>query len=97
MRVVGRNSGVDDIRPNVSGRHRDIGMDSKTTSRMGDQGLRDGKQTRSRNYDGYRIGEEERERASSKAIRTSQLEPSPEMLVPVLGQKGAKGERRLGL
>ena len=63
---------------------------------MGDRALRDGKQARSRNYDGYRIGDEERERAST-AIRTSQLEPSPEMLVPALGQKRAKGEPGLGL
>ena len=76
-------------------RHRDMGTDSKTTSRT-DEGLCDGKQTRSRNYDGYRIGGEDRERAST-VVRTSQLEPSPGMLVPVLGQKRAKGEQRLDL
>lgn len=91
MGVVGRNTNFNGVRSNVSRRHRDIGMDTKTTNRVGDQSLRDGKQTHSRNYDGYRIGEEERERASM-VIRTSQLEPSPEMLVPVLGQKRAKGE-----
>ena len=96
MGVVRRNSGFNDIRPNVSRLDRDIGMASKTTNRMGNQGLRDGKQARSRNYDGYRIGEEGSERASA-VIRTSQLEPSPEMLVPVLGQKRAKGKQRLGL
>lgn len=89
MGVVGRN--FNGVRSNVSRRHRDIGMDTKTTNRVGDQSLRDGKQTHSRNYDGYRIGEGERERASM-VIRTSQLEPSPEMLVPALGQKRAKGE-----
>lgn len=91
MGVVGRNTGFNDIRSNVSRRHRDKGTDTKTTNRMGDQSLRDGKQARSRNHYGYRIGEEERECAST-VIRTSQLEPSPEMLVPVLGQKRAKGE-----
>jgi hypothetical protein len=94
MGVVGRNSDFNDTRSNVSRRDRDIRMDSKTTNRMAHRGLRDGKQTRSRNYDGYRIGEEERERAST-VIRTSQLEPSPEMLVPVLGQKREKGEQGL--
>lgn len=96
MGVVGRGSGVNGVRPNVSRRDRDIRMDSKTTNHMGNQGLRDGKQARSRNYNGYRIGEEESERAST-VIRTSQLEPSPEMLVPVLGQKRATGEQGLGL
>ena len=97
MGVVGGDSGVNDIRSSVSRRHRGIGTDSRTTNRMGDRDLGDGKQTRSRNYDGYRIGEEERERAST-VIRTSQLEPSPEMLVPgVLGQKRAKGEKGSGL
>jgi len=96
MGEVGRKLGVNGTRSNVSRQYRDIGMDSKTTSRVGDQGLRDGKKTRSRNYDGYRIGEEGSERASM-VIRTSQLEPSPEMLVPVLGQKRAKGEQGLGL
>jgi len=95
MGVVRRNSGVNDIRSHVSRRDRDMGMDSKTTSRMGNQGLRDRKKTRSRNYDGYRMGEREGERAST-VVRTSQLEPSPEMLVPVLGQKRAKGEQGLG-
>ena len=96
MGVVGRNSCVNDIRSNVLRRDRDMGMNSKTTSRVGNQGLRDGKHTRSRDYDGYRIGGEESERAST-VIRTSQLEPSAEMLVPVLEQKRAKGERGLGL
>jgi hypothetical protein len=96
MGVVGRNSGVNEIRSSVSRRDRDIGMDSKTTNRVVNQGLRDRKQTRSRNYDGYRIGEEGSERAST-VIRTSQLEPSPEMLFPVLGQKRAKGDQGLGL
>ena len=95
MGVVGRNSGVNDIRSNVSRQDGYIGMGAKRTSRMDNQGLRDGKQTRSRNYDGYRIGEEENERASM-VIRTLQLEPSPEMLVPVLGQKRAKGAQGLG-
>ncbi|KAF9793215.1 hypothetical protein BJ322DRAFT_996314 [Thelephora terrestris] len=96
MRVVGRTSSFNDIRSNVSRRRRDVGLASKTTNHMEDLALRDGKQAHSRNYDGYRIGDGERERASA-AIRTSQLEPSPEMQVPVLGQKRAKGERGLGL
>ena len=92
MGLVRRNSGLNNIHSNVSRRDRDTGTDSKTTSHMGNQGLRDGKQTRSRNYDGYRIGDRER---ASTVIRTSQLEPSPEMLVPVLAQKRAKGEQGL--
>jgi hypothetical protein len=96
MGVVGRYSRASGTRSSVSRQHGDIGMDTKTTNRMGDQCLRDGKQTRSRNYDGYRIGEEDRERAST-VVRTSQLEPSPEMLVPALGQKRARGEQGYGL
>jgi len=61
-------------------------VDTLTTSRAGDHGPRDGRQTRPRDYDAYRTADVERERAST-VIRTSQLEPSPEMLVPALGQK----------
>ncbi|KAF9653978.1 hypothetical protein BDM02DRAFT_3182405 [Thelephora ganbajun] len=98
MGVVGRNSGVNGIRPDDSRQRRDVGTDSRTTSRTSGQaqGLRDRRETRPRNYDAYRIGEGRRERAST-VIRTSQLEPSPEMLVPVLGQKRAKGEQEFGL
>jgi len=93
MGVVGRSSGVNGIH---SRQHRDGGADSGAAGHTSDQGLRDGRQTRSRNYDAYRIGEGERERAST-VIRTSQLEPSPDMLVPGLGQKRAKGGQGPGL
>jgi len=96
MGVVGRKFGADGIHSNVSQQRRDVGINSKSTSRASDQSLRDGRQTRPRNYDAYRIGEEERKRAST-IIRTSQLEPSPEMLVPVLRQKRAKGDQGFGL
>jgi len=96
MGVVGRGAGADGIHSNVSQQRRDVGIDSESTGRASDRGLRDGRQTRSRNYDAYRIGEEERKRVST-VIRTSQLEPSPEMLLPVLGQKRAKGDRGFGL
>ena len=92
MGVVGRNSGVNGIYFSGSRQRRDAGTDSRTTSRTSDHGLREGRQTRSHKYDAYRVGEEERERAST-AIRTSQLEPSPEMLVPVLGQKRAQWDQ----
>ena len=86
MGVVGRNAGANDTYSDGSGQRRGAGTDTRTTSRTGDHGPRDGRQTRSRDYGAYRAGEEERERAST-VIRTSQLEPSPEMLVPALGQK----------
>ena len=58
MGVVGRNYGVNN-------RQRlDVGVDSGTTGCTSDQGLREGRWVRSRNYDdAYGIGEE-RERAS---------------------------------
>ena len=96
MGVVGRRSGVNGIHSNVARPHRDGGTDSGAAGRTSGQSLRDGRQTRARNHDAYRIGEGERERAST-VIRTSQLEPSPEMLVPGLGQKRAKGGQGPGL
>jgi len=95
MGVVGRNYGVNGIPSSVYLQGSDAGIGSGTTSRATEEGLREGRWTDSRNYDAYRIGGEERERAST-VIRTSQLEPSPEMLVPVLGQKRARGERKQG-
>jgi len=94
MGVVRRNSGVNDIHSS-SRQRRDGGVGPGTTSHTNDQDLRDGRMARSRNHDGYRIGEGERERALT-VIRTSQLEPSPDMLVPVLGQKRVKGDRESG-
>jgi len=88
MGVVGRNYGVNGNPSRVYRQRSDA--DTGTTSRTTGEGLREGRWTGSRNYDAYRTGEEERERAST-VIRTSQLEPSPEMLVPVLGQKGEQG------
>lgn len=86
MGVVGRNAGVNDTYSDGSGhRPRGAGADPRTTSRTSDRGPR-GRQIRSPDYGVYRTGEEERERVST-VIRTSQLEPSPEMLVPALGQK----------
>lgn len=85
MGVVGRISGVNGVNSSGSRQRRDVGR----TSRASDYDLRE---TRPRNYDAYRTGEEQRERAST-AIRTSQLEPSPEMLVPVLGQKRAQWDQ----
>jgi len=95
MGVVGRNYGVNGIPSSVYLQGSDAGVGSGTASRAAEEGLREGRWTGSRNFDAYRIGEEERERAST-VIRTSQLEPSPEMLVPVLGQKRARGERERG-
>ena len=94
MGVVGRNYGVNGIPSSVYLQGSDAGVGSGTASRAAEEGLREGRWTGSRNHDAYRIGEE-RERAST-VIRTSQLEPSPEMLVPVLGQKRARGEREQG-
>lgn len=81
----------------VVGRNRGINGEPLDPARAGTnpESLRQERRTGSRNYDAYRIREEECERASM-AIRTSQLEPSPEMLVPVLGQKRTKGEREAG-
>ena len=90
MGVVGRHYGVSGIPSRVYRQRSDAGIGSGTTSRTTEEGLREGRWAGSRNYDAYRIGEEERERAST-VVRTSQLEPSPEMLVPVLGQKGEQG------
>ena len=89
MGVVGRNPGVNDIHSSGSGQRRDV---RTTTSRTRDRDLREGRQTRSHDYNAYTIGEEGRERAST-VIRTSQLEPSPEMLVSVLGQKRAQWDQ----
>ena len=86
MGVVGRNSGANDTCSGGSGQGHGAGADPRTTSRTSDHGLRDRRQTRPRDHDAYRTGGEERERAST-VVRTSQLEPSPEMLVPALGQK----------
>jgi len=86
MGVVGRKAGASNIYSGGSGQRRGVGVDSWTTSRTSDHGIRDGRQPRPRDYNAYRTGEEERERATT-VIRTSQLEPSPEMLVPALGQK----------
>jgi len=94
MGVVRRNPGVNGMQ-SASRQRRDGGMHSGATTRASDQGLRDGR-TASRNNDAYRIEEERRKRALT-VIRTSQLEPSPEMLVPVLGQKWAKGDHESGL
>ena len=98
MGVVGRDYGATGVHSTVSRQRRDAGIESRTTNDASDRGLREreGIWTGSRNYNAYRTGEEERERVST-VIRTSQLEPSPEMLVPVLGQKRAKGERRSGV
>jgi hypothetical protein len=95
MGVVRRNGGANGIHSSGSRQRRDEGTGSGV-SRTSDQGLRDGRQTRSRNYEVYRAGEEERQRAST-VIRTSQLEPSPEMLFPVLGQKWERGDQGPGL
>ena len=95
MGVVGRNYIVNGVTPDVSRQRRDVGTSSGTTGRTTEESLREGRRAGLRNYDGHRIGEE-RERAST-VIRTSQLEPSPEMLVPVLGRKREKGEQRPGL
>ena len=94
MGVVRRNGGANGIHSSGSRQRRDVGTGSGV-SLTSDQGLRDGRQTRSRNYEVYRAGEE-RQRAST-VIRTSQLEPSPEMLVPVLGQKWERGDQGPGL
>ena len=97
MGVVRRNHGANGIHSSVFRQGRNVGIESGSMSRRSDQGLRErgGRRIGSRNYDAYRTGEE-RERVST-VIRTSQLEPSPEMLVPVLGQKRAKGERGSGV
>lgn len=87
MGVVGRNRGINGEPLDPPRQGRDAGTNPES--------LRQGRTSGSRNYDAYRTREEECERASM-AIRTSQLEPSPEMLVPVLGQKRAKGERETG-
>jgi len=79
----------------VVGRNRDR-VDAPGDGGPTSESLGRGRRSGSGNYDGYRTREEECERASV-AIRTSQLEPSPEMLVPVLGQKRTKGEREAGI
>ena len=94
MGVVGRNYGVNGVPSNVYRQRSDGEIGPGTTSRTTEEGLREGRWAGSRNYDAYRIAEE-RERPST-VIRTSQLEPSPEMLVPVLGQKRVKGEQGSG-
>lgn len=93
MGVVGRNYGINGVRSDVPRQRRGVEVDSGT-SRTSSQGLREGRRAGSRNYDAYGVGEE-RGRAST-VIRTSQLEPSPEMLVPVLRQKREKGNKNLG-
>ena len=84
MGVVRRNRGTNGVP-----------LDPPLQRRVNPESLRQEGRAGPRNYDAYRIREEESERASM-AIRTSQLEPSPEMLVPVLGQKRARGEREAG-
>jgi len=86
MGVVGKNAGANDTSSGGPGQRRGTGADPRTTGRTGDRDLRGGRQSRTRDYGAYSTEVEERERAST-VIRTSQLEPSPEMLVPALGQK----------